>query len=113
MSESNESTAATTQAARDEVRIRRAPKLPAFMIVGGGVGAIATYIGTSLFPIDPTVGFAALFGYFALYGVTVGVVVGALLALIIDRIGLSRARNVMVERETIITPVPDPADSVD
>ena len=75
-----------------EVRIRRAPKYSAFIIVGGGIGAIITFILTAIFPVDPLVGFGALFGYFALYGVTAGVLVGALLALLLDRIGLRRSR---------------------
>lgn len=100
--------ASVSEVPRDEVRIRRAPKLSAFMIVGGGLGAIVTFILTNLFPVDPQVGFAALFGYFALYGVTAGVLIGAVTALIIDRVGLSRARSVTVERETIVTPEPQP-----
>ena len=60
------------------------------------MGAIATYIVTSQYPVDPQVGFAALFGYFALYGVTGGVLVGALLALLFDRIGSRRSRPATV-----------------
>jgi hypothetical protein len=85
----------------DEVSIRRAPKFPAFMIVGGGVGAIVTYIVTSLFPVDPNVGFGALFAYFALFGVSAGVLIGALLALLFDRRSATRARTVTVEREIV------------
>ena len=70
----------------DDVTVRRAPKFPAFIIVGGGVGAIVTLILTSLYPADPSVGFGALFAYFALYGVTGGIVLGALLAIILDRV---------------------------
>jgi hypothetical protein len=91
----------------DEVRIRRAPKYPAFMIVGGGIGAIATYIVTSLFPVDPQVGFGALFGYFSLFGIPAGVVLGALLALILDRRASRRSKTVEVERE-VVEPAAEP-----
>lgn len=81
----------------EKVTVRRAPKFPAFMIVGGGIGAIVTFIVTNLFPVDPAVGLLPLFGYFALYGVTAGVVLGALLALILDRVSTRRAKQVEVE----------------
>lgn len=87
-----------------ELTIRRAPKIPAFLIVGGGLGAIVTFVLTALFPIDPQVGFVALFGYFALFGVTGGVLLGALVALVLDRIATRRARTARVIRETIETP---------
>ena len=82
-----------------QVTVRRAPKYPAFMIVGGGIGAIVTFILTASFPVDPAVGFAALFGYFALFGVPAGVVVGAVLAMLFDRASLRRAKSVQAEVE--------------
>ncbi|MBX3100499.1 MAG: hypothetical protein KF761_13085 [Salinibacterium sp.] len=84
----------------NEVTVRRAPKFPAFMALGAAVGILATLILTSLFPVDPAVGFAALFGYFALYGVTAGVVLGAVVAIILDRISARRAKTVTVEVTT-------------
>ena len=87
-----------------QARIRRAPKYPAFMIVGGGIGAIVTFILTMLYPSDPNVGFAALFGYFALYGVTAGVVLGALLALFVDRFLLRRAKDATIELTVVEAP---------
>ena len=89
-----------------EVRIRRAPKYPAFLIVGGAIGAIVTFILTAIFPVDPQVGFGALFGYFALYGVTGGVLVGALLALIVDRVTARRSRPA-----TVVTTLSDPEEA--
>lgn len=83
-----------------EMRVRRAPKFPAFMIVGGGIGAIVTLALTSLFPADPSVGFGALFGYFALFGVPAGVLLGAVLAIILDRVSQRRAKKVSVEVTT-------------
>jgi hypothetical protein len=82
------------------VSIRRAPKYSAFMIVGGGLGAAVTFILTRLFPVDPLVGFWALFAYFALFGITAGVLLGALLALFFDRRSRKRAKTVTVERST-------------
>ena len=87
----------TTSAKTEKARLRRAPKFPAFMIVGGGIGALTTFILTNLFPVDPAVGFWSLFGYFALYGVPLGIVLGALLALILDRVASRRSREVEVE----------------
>jgi len=103
----NQGTTDTTFSDETEMTIRRAPKIPAFLIVGGGVGAIVTFILTGLFPVDPQVGFATLFGYFALFGVTGGVLLGALLALILDRSATRRARTARVARETIETPAPE------
>ena len=84
-------------AGTEKVTVRRAPKIPAFLIVGGGVGAIVTFILTALFPVDPLVGFGALFAYFALFGVTAGVLLGAILALIVDRRSKVRARSAEAE----------------
>ncbi|MDQ2699609.1 MAG: potassium transporter Trk [Actinomycetota bacterium] len=87
-----------------EVSIRRAPKLPVFMIIGGAVGALATLIVTSLFPADKAIGFAATLGYFMLYGVPIGVALGAILGLILDRVASRRAKTVTVEREVVGDP---------
>lgn len=84
---------------RSDVRIRRAPKVATFLILGGGIGAIVTFILTAIFPVDPEVGFGALFGYFALFGVTAGVVVGALVAIILDRRADRNARTVTAVHE--------------
>lgn len=80
------------------VSIRRAPKFGAFMIIGGGLGAIVTYVLTALFPSDPSVGFWASFAYFALFGIPAGVLVGALLALLFDWRSRRHATDVTVER---------------
>jgi gas vesicle protein len=84
------------------VRVRRAPKFGRFAIIGGAVGAIATFIATALFPADPNVGFWSLFAYFALYGVTAGVALGALLALLLDAILGRRARTATAQREDVV-----------
>ena len=102
---------------RSEVRIRRAPKIPVFLITGAGLGAIVAFILTASFPADPAVGFPALFGYFALYGVTGGVLLGGIVAVILDRRADRRTATLQAtvertetpEAATAATPVPDAA----
>ena len=83
------------------VSIRRAPRLGAFLFLGGAVGAIATLVLTSLFPADPAVGFAASFGYFALFGVPAGVLLGAVVGILLDVVSVRRSRTVTVERDIV------------
>lgn len=92
--------------AAGEARIRRAPRYPMFLILGGGLGALVTFVLTALFPADPAVGFGALFGYFAIYGVSAGVLVGALVAIVLDRVSTRRSKSVVVEHTTV-DPLPD------
>jgi hypothetical protein len=90
-----------------EVSIRRAPKIAVFLILGAVLGFFVTLILTSLFPPDPAVGFFASFAYFCLYGIPAGVVLGALVALMLDVISSRRARMVTVERDEITDEVTD------
>ena len=83
------------------VKIRRAPKIGAFLVVGGLIGALVTLVLTAQFPVDPNVGFIALFGDFCLFGIPAGVLLGALLALLLDRVSRKRAREVVAERESV------------
>lgn len=83
------------------VKIRRAPKIGAFLVVGGLVGALVTLVLTAQFPVDPNVGFIPLFGYFCLFGIPAGVLLGALLALAFDRRSRKRSREVTAAREQV------------
>ena len=89
---------------RTEVKIRRAPKLGVFLLIGAVLGALVTLILTSLFPADPAIGFAASFGYFLLFGAPAGAALGALVGLVIDRISVARARTVTMEHEVVDGP---------
>lgn len=84
-----------------EATVRRAPKLGAFLLVGGALGALVTLILTSLFPADPNVGFAASYAYFLIYGIPAGVAIGALLGLAFDRRSRRRARTITVEHQRV------------
>ncbi len=91
----------TQSSVETEVTVRRIPRYSRFLIIGAGLGAVATFILTASFPSDPKVGFGALFGYFLLFGMPAGVVIGAVVAILLD-VGLNhRARTVMAERTTV------------
>jgi len=86
---------------RDRVSVRRAPRFGAFLVVGGFLGFVVTLILTSLFEAGPAVGFTTLLAYFSLYGITAGVLVGALIAIIVDRRSRRRMRTIEMEREIV------------
>jgi len=88
----------------EKVRIRRAPKLPVFLVLGAFLGFLVTLILTAQFTPDPHVGFVASFGYFLLFGIPAGIVVGAVVGLIADRVSIARARTVTVEHEVVGEP---------
>jgi hypothetical protein len=96
--------AAGASAAAVDVSIRRAPKISVFLILGALVGFLGTLILTALQPVDPAVGFTALFGYFLIYGIPAGVVLGAIVAVIFDRVSSHTAKIVPAERVTVEEP---------
>jgi hypothetical protein len=83
-----------------DVSIRRAPRIGVFLIFGAMLGAIVTLVLTSLFEPDPAVGFLASYAYFCLFGIPAGVVLGGLVALVLDLVSTRRARTVTVTRVT-------------
>jgi hypothetical protein len=84
-----------------EAQVRRSPRLMAFVVVFGALGIFGTAVVTSLYPADPSVGFLALFGYFALYGITVSVTLGVVIWLVLDVRSRRRVRIVRMEREEL------------
>lgn len=87
-----------------EVTIRRAPKVPVFLILGGALGSIVTLVLTMTQEADPEVGYAASFGYFLLYGLPAGVLLGALVALVLDFVSRRRAKRGVAERTEVEAP---------
>lgn len=83
----------------EEMLVRRAPKLAPFVLLGIAVGLIGTLLATSFFPADPSVGFAVLAGYFSLYGVTAGLVLGILVWLVLDRRSKREEKSARARRD--------------
>lgn len=95
---------------RDEVTVRRAPKVPVFLIMGAALGVVVSLIVTSLFPFDSGEGVAQTYGYISLWGLTIGGAVGCVVAIIAERVTSRGAKRVQVERERLEVPV-DEADA--
>ncbi|MDY0947121.1 hypothetical protein SOM11_14075 [Frigoribacterium sp. CFBP9039] len=91
-------------ATHDEVTVRRAPKYPVFLIMGALAGVIVSLIVTSLFPFQEGEGVASTYGYFSLWGLTFGGAIGSLVAIIVDRVSVRRAKSVTAERSRVDAP---------
>lgn len=90
----------------ETVRVRRAPKYGVFLLLGAALGVFVAMILT--FAYDGTAQASAsgveygqmqVFGFLALIGIAVGAVLGAVVALVFDRLLSSRARAVSVDHE--------------
>lgn len=91
--------AAPNEPHEEEMRVRRAPKLAPFVLLGVAVGLVGTLVATSIFPADPSVGFAVLAGYFSLYGVTAGLVLGIVVWLVLDRRSKREEKTARAKRD--------------
>lgn len=76
----------------EKVSIRRSPKYLAFLITGGVIGVlVAVILGLSI-PADQRSA-EPVVTYLIAYLGGIGVVVGIVLALVVDRIGVARAKT--------------------
>lgn len=92
---------------RQTVRVRRSPRILNFIVAGVIVGAIVSLILTFAFPIDGEFTAPQIFGFLFLFlGVIFGAL-GAVVALVVDRSSRRRAREVQMERETIVETDPE------
>lgn len=78
--------------------VRRSPKYVNFMIVGAVAGALLALVLTLAFPANPEFGPAQVFGFLLLGGVTAGVAVSCLVAIILDRFIGRSATHVVADR---------------
>jgi len=91
-----------------EVRVRRSPRYGVFLVLGAALGVLVAMILT--FAFDSTGKVAGngavysqgqVFGFLALVGIAVGLAVGGLVALVLDRIVGRRARTARVDHESV------------
>ncbi|MFE4467924.1 hypothetical protein ACFRFH_03825 [Leifsonia sp. NPDC056824] len=87
-----------------EVRVHRSPRYFRFMLTGAIVFAVIALILTFAFPANPTYDRGQVFGFLLAICATIGVAVGALVALLIDRSVTRRARTVQADRIDVRLP---------
>lgn len=103
--------------ARERVVVHRSPKIWGFVGLGAIVGVVATLILTLAFrPADgaPTVtedgtefGLTQVFGFLLVCLIPIGAALGALVAIILDRVLSRRSVEVDVERIDVLAPSAD------
>ncbi len=86
---------------RDPVTVRRAPRYPRFLALGGAVGALIALILTFAFPAVAEYDRGQVFGFLLLILGSLGVALGALLALVLDRVMAGHAATVVAEHEQV------------
>ncbi|MGG5170687.1 hypothetical protein ACQR35_00720 [Pseudarthrobacter sp. J1738] len=96
----------STTPARREITVRRAPKYVPFMVAGGLLGIIVAAIAAYGFHSEDSVvpgevyEASTVFGFFAVIFAAAGVVVGCLVALLMDRLSLKNQRTAVVQELT-------------
>lgn len=81
-----------------EVRVHRSPRYARFMLVGGILFAIVAFVLTYSTPADAQYSQSAVLGFTLAICVTVGVTLGALTALLADRIARRGGSTLRADR---------------
>ena len=85
----------------EDVTIRRAPNLIAFLITGAVLGAVGGVLLGLLGPESQYYTRGAIVGFFLVIGVIIGAGVGSVVSLIIDRISLKRSRTATAQVDNV------------
>ena len=83
---------------RRQVTVRRAPKFAPFMGLGALIGFIAALIVAYTGPADPTLTRESVLGFFTVVFAIPGLLIGALVALLLDRRSVRRMKQATAER---------------
>ena len=84
-------------AERRDVTVRRAPKYVPFLILGALVGIAAAAVVAYAVPSNPSFDAGAVFGFFMVMFAGGGAILGAALALVLDRRSVKRRQRAVVE----------------
>ncbi len=94
----------------ETARVRRSPRYGVFLIGGALLGILVALVVTVVFGDPTAVGDGTgvkystdqAFGFLALIGAPVGLAVGGIVALVLDRIVGRRTHEVQIDRETVV-----------
>ncbi|WP_157071567.1 hypothetical protein [Curtobacterium ammoniigenes] len=103
-----------------DVTIRRAPKFGVFIVGGAIAGFVVSFIVVALTQnlgqganvVDTTgtsasaVGFWGQVGYFSLWGITAGLIIGAVVAVLLDAVLRRRSARLVAQRR-VVEPEPE------
>ncbi|MGO4858553.1 hypothetical protein [Arthrobacter sp. 2MCAF14] len=89
---------------RRGITVRRAPKFVPFMGLGGVLGIVVAAFVAYGIPGDESFDTGAVFGFFLVSFAAGGVLLGAIAALVLDKVSVRRSRRAVVES------VPGPAE---
>lgn len=94
---------------RRGITVRRAPKFVPFMGLGGVLGIIVAAFVAYGIPGDGSFDTGAVFGFFLVAFAAGGVLLGAIAALVLDKVSLRRSRRAIVE--SVPGPTEDDAEA--
>ncbi|WP_413248651.1 hypothetical protein [Sinomonas flava] len=80
-----------------QISVRRAPKYVPFLVAGGIVGVVAAAFVSFMVPAPADYTQESVFGYFMVLFAAGGVLVGAIVALVLDRLSVRRTERAVVE----------------
>ncbi|MFT4230564.1 MAG: potassium transporter Trk [Microbacterium sp.] len=93
-----------------EARVRRSPRYGVFLALGAALGVLTAMILTFAFDGNERVADngavysdGQVFGFLALVGIAAGLLVGGLVAILLDRVVGRRTKTVRVDHETVET----------
>lgn len=89
--------AAQTPVVQRTIKVRRAPKFVPFMIAGALAGVVTAAIFTVLAPGGEEYDASSIFGFFTVLLMVPGASLGAVVALLIDRQSVRRAKTAVLE----------------
>ncbi|KQX08576.1 hypothetical protein ASC59_11700 [Leifsonia sp. Root1293] len=95
--------AATVEIVRGEAVVRRSPRYLRFLLAGAIVGILVALILTVTFPANPEFSIGQVFGFLLLLCGVIGLALGAVIALVFDRVLSKRAHTEQVEHTTLTT----------